>query len=393
MIGERIRTLRLARGWTQAELVARMGSIVTKQAISKYESGKAFPSPTVIRHLASALGVQPARLLTEPDIAIRVIAFRKKASLGAHQARRIEAAASEELRERVDLQDRLGLPTEPAIPVRQYPVASLPEAQVAAAALRSDWALGNDPIANLTSMLEDHFVHVLLLPEDDACDGLALEALQDGQLRAVAIGIHPERSGERQRLSLAHELGHLVLAPTAGVQEEDAAFVFGKAFLAPPATVRELVGARRSSVSLQELAALKARFGISLQAAARWLWELGIISRRHYQDWCIRINQQGWRQKEPDELPVEKPQWRELAQARAEQEGLGSPEAYRTPALGAAPSTDLASARRALLSLPPSQRRAVLAQQACEISATYDLDQSWRDTQGGDIVDEDDDLA
>lgn len=52
---------------------------------------------------------------------------------------------------------------------------------------------------------------------------------------------------------------------------------------------------------------------------------------------------------------------------------------------------DVASARRALLTLPPSQRRAVLAQQACEISAAYDLDQSWRDTQGGDIVDEDDD--
>lgn len=82
MIGKRIRSLRLARGWTQQELVARMGELVTKQAISKYESGKATPSARVIRYLARALQVQPIRLLEEPQLDVQTLAFCKSSRLG-----------------------------------------------------------------------------------------------------------------------------------------------------------------------------------------------------------------------------------------------------------------------------------------------------------------------
>ena len=51
----RIRTLRLARGWTQEELAHAMGGVVTKQALSKYENDKVIPSPVVALRLARAL--------------------------------------------------------------------------------------------------------------------------------------------------------------------------------------------------------------------------------------------------------------------------------------------------------------------------------------------------
>lgn len=389
MIGKRIRSLRLARGWTQQELVARMGELVTKQAISKYESGKATPSARVIRYLARALQVQPIRLLEEPQLDVQTLAFRKSSRLGERRREQIELAAGESLRMRVWLQDRLGLDSDADLPAEPYVVRDVQDAFDAAGDLRARWALGSGPIANLIDVLEDHLVHVLLLPADEACDGLAVEARAEGRLRAVAIGIHPDRVGERQRLNLAHELGHLVLAPAAGMDEEEAAFSFGKAFLAPPEAVRRLVGVKRASVSLDELLMLKSRFGLSVQAAARYLLELGIISARHYKQLCIQIAQAGWRRAEEGELPKETPRWLSRTLIRAQEEELISPSELRD-ILATDRFTSHQCADDALVAPSGSSletRLPLLSESSNALSGAYESDQSWRDIQGGDIID------
>ncbi|MBI4833019.1 MAG: helix-turn-helix transcriptional regulator, partial [Candidatus Lindowbacteria bacterium] len=57
MIGERIRQTRMARGLSMDELALRMGHFVTKQAISKYETGKVTPNPETLIRISKALGV------------------------------------------------------------------------------------------------------------------------------------------------------------------------------------------------------------------------------------------------------------------------------------------------------------------------------------------------
>jgi len=64
MVGERIRTFRVAEGLTQQQLAARAG--LTQSAISSYESGRAEPSLETLRQLARALKIQPRDLL--PDL-------------------------------------------------------------------------------------------------------------------------------------------------------------------------------------------------------------------------------------------------------------------------------------------------------------------------------------
>ena len=61
MIGERLIQLRLAQNLTLDALAEKMGGIVTKQALSKYEQNQAQPSPIVLTKLSAALGVKASR--------------------------------------------------------------------------------------------------------------------------------------------------------------------------------------------------------------------------------------------------------------------------------------------------------------------------------------------
>ena len=76
-IGERIRTRRLALGWTQEELARRLG--VRQNVISRLESGTVqSPSVTLIRRLARTLNVTADYLVgmydDEPDDAGTLVA-------------------------------------------------------------------------------------------------------------------------------------------------------------------------------------------------------------------------------------------------------------------------------------------------------------------------------
>jgi Zn-dependent peptidase ImmA (M78 family)/transcriptional regulator with XRE-family HTH domain len=59
LFGSRLRTARKMAGMSLEDLSARIGGVVTKQAISKYEKGRMMPSPEVFERLNSALGAQP----------------------------------------------------------------------------------------------------------------------------------------------------------------------------------------------------------------------------------------------------------------------------------------------------------------------------------------------
>lgn len=63
-IGHRLRELREARGWTQAELAKQSG--VRQGTISKLEAGTSGGTITVAERLAAALGVDAGYLLSQP---------------------------------------------------------------------------------------------------------------------------------------------------------------------------------------------------------------------------------------------------------------------------------------------------------------------------------------
>ena len=389
--GARIRQLRLAGGLTQQDLADATGGLVTKQSISKYERGKAQPSPQVLTKLAEVFGVKAADLFRPPTARIEFEAYRKFSRLGKRKQTQIEHHIRRKLEERLRLQDLLGQLRGGPVPSKMWTVSTLGEAEEAAEALRDRWDLGRAPIASITDTLEDHHVHVLLLGTSEDFDGVSAYAYLGGELLAAAVVCHAGRPGERQRLSLAHELAHLVLdvEETEDFDEEGAAFRMGGAFLAPASSLLESVGRRRRSIPLQELLLLKRRYGMSMQALLYRLKDLEVISQHHYRQWCIRINKMGWRKEEPEELPPEQPGWlrRSVLRAYAE-ELISKEEAERLLGrpLGESEEPVTLTRRRSFMKLSLEERRRILKRQAKEMRKHYEGDTERAGLQGGDIA-------
>jgi Zn-dependent peptidase ImmA (M78 family)/transcriptional regulator with XRE-family HTH domain len=383
VIGRRLRLLRQARGWTLEFLAAQMGGLVTKQALSKYEKDLARPSMVVLNELASALGVKSVDLWREPAVAVSFVAYRQRCGLGRRERAEVEAFVERQLEERVRLQELTQQSDGSKVPVQELGANSVEAAEQAADKLREAWSLGPGPMASVTSVLEDRFVHVLEVEAPEKFDGIsAVARSQSDQVVAAAVVTRRNVPGERQRLSLAHELGHLVLRPGRGDdgEREKRAFRFGAAFLAPASAVRAAIGQRRTFVQLEELLMLKRRFGLSLQALLYRLRDLGIISEHYYREWCVQVNRQGWRRREPLELPREQPQWFRLNVMRAQAEGLLAKEEAESLLGRAVPKEEPLTLveRRAFLRLAPEERRKQLAAQAERAAALYERDSTWR---------------
>jgi hypothetical protein len=226
----------------------------------------------------------------------------------------------------------------------------------------------------MVDVLEDHCFHVMGVDAPEQFDGMSAVAEIDGEPVAVAVVSRSGVCRERQRLSLGHELGHLVMDPQAQVDEEKAAYRFGSAFLAPRETLLREVGSRRTDISSAELLILKRRFGMSLGALVYRLHDLDVLSDRYCQEWWRYISKMGWRKMEPEETPAEESQWLMQSTLRAVSEGLVSEE-YAESLLGRPlPRSDGPSRRRAFAALPKEKRAAALARQAAAAADFYASD-------------------
>ena len=388
MIGQRLRQLRLARGLSLEGLAAATGGIVTKQALSKYEKGKARPTPVVLNRMAAALGVKAAYLYAEPSIRIEFIAYRKGSGLLKREQEKVESLVRQSLEDRIRLQELIGQTYGADLPVKAQVVNSLEDAEKEAENLRKKWNLGLNPISSVIGVLEERLIHVLEIDAAERFDGISAVAWDDSRVTAAAVVSRRGIAGGRQRLNLAHELGHLVLKVPAGFDEEAAAFRFGAAFLAPAEMVRREVGDRRTYIRSDELLLMKRKFGMSAQAFLYRLRNLAIIGESYYKQWCININKLGWKRKEPAEMPPERPSWLQQSVLRALGEDLISREMAEHIigySLGDGEPLSLVE-RRAFMKLPLEERRRMMAKQAERMAAQYENDREWRNFQGGDFI-------
>ena len=385
----RIKMLRLAHGLSLEALSAQMGGLVTKQALSKYESGISMPSPVVLAKLAAALNVKAAQLWAEPAYKIEVVAYRKKAKLTKTDSAHIESRFKLELERRVFIQD-LTKSAPPPLCVQQFPVDSIEQAEEAANQLRERWNLGQDPIGNLTNTLENFFVHVIEFQTGEDFDGISGIARDEkSKIKATAVASRSNLTGERQRSNLAHEVAHIVMKVGSEIDEEKAARRFAGAFLAPAKTLLQEVGTKRSYLPMRELALHKRRFGMSMQSLIYRLHELGVISDVYYRQWFQIFSRQGYRKAEPLPMPAEKPEWFQKNVLRAFAEGLLS-HAQAGEMLGGpvnGPEEASLISRREFMKLPTEKRRQALEEQARRLEGHYNNLTANEDNGGGDFVD------
>ncbi|MFP5515502.1 MAG: helix-turn-helix domain-containing protein [Alphaproteobacteria bacterium] len=296
MIGRKLKVARAAAGMSLRDLSARINGLVTAQAIGKYERDEDMPSSGVLIALAGALGVSEDYLLSDDELVLDGVEFRKKTSSRSREEATIEARTLHLLERYLAIEDLLHLRSADWEKPwnAPYPVKDLRDAEDAARSVREEWGLGNDPIPKLAELLEERGVKVLSL-DVDTIDGLAAEVKRKGRSAARVIVVKRNTWSERKRFTLAHELGHMMLDPAPGMDEEKAAHRFAGAFLIPADVLRAEVGTTRSSISIGELVALKERFGVSIQALTYRCKDLGILGQSSFAELFQIFTDRGWR--------------------------------------------------------------------------------------------------
>lgn len=309
MIGQRIKLARTAAGSSLRTLADRVG--VSHTTLAKYELGGATPSSDVLLGLSEVLGVRVEYFFRTGGLKLREVEYRKHSRLPKKVLHRIEGEVIEQIERFLELQDFLPIRAVPhfAVPLAtQERVETLDAIEDLALQVRTAWGLGQNPVSVLTDTLEERGILVFQcdVPHDGKFDGLAADV--DG-MPVVVVG--RDWPGDRQRFTLAHELGHLVLKGrlVSDLDEEKAAHRFAGAFLAPKPEVYKELGVSRSRLEPRELCVLKSAYGLSMGA---WLFrarDLKILSEAAYIHHIKLFRSRGWHKSEPcDDYPRETPQ-------------------------------------------------------------------------------------
>lgn len=312
-IGEVIDTVVRARGYTQADLAAMVGT--TQATISRYISGARTPDDGEVSNIADALGVSPEFLKHD---------FRMRAAIGvsSHMRRQKSTKVSawksaearlNEIRMHLSmLLSKAPLRTETHVP--NYDHAFTDPAD-AARRTRTAWRMPLGPVRSLTNLLESAGVVIFDLDlGTHRIDGLS-QWVSDYPVIVINTHLPPSR----RRLTIAHELGHLVLHADGYVDDEQVdveaqANEFAAEFLMPEAEIRHEL----RNLKVAKLVALKRVWGVSMQALFERAYRLGLTAPTDRQNFYKQLNRKGWRIEEPDEdvVPIESPR---LAAALIEQ--------------------------------------------------------------------------
>lgn len=290
------------RRLTKSALAAALG--VAERTVRRWVDGASPPTDEHLEEMASLLDL-PVDFFNGPELERldpSQPTFRaRRASRRLLNAATQSAALAFEI-ERV-LVDGLGFRL-PALDLPELPQAYVGRPADAAAWVREQWNLGERPIKSVIALLEHYGIRVFSLPPD----------LVDGKVSAfsienergtpfVLLNTRDAFSGERTRFDAAHELGHLIMHRhhdrCSGEKIEKEADRFAAAFLIPADALRS--AARGVFPTMESLTSLKLRWGVSVAALARRMFDLKLCSERQYRRICIDLGRYG-RKREPNPI-------------------------------------------------------------------------------------------
>jgi len=319
MIGKRLKTARRASGLSQRALAEAVG--VSAMAISKYERDEMTPGSSVLSRLSVALEQRLNYFLRPAQVTVSAPAYRRRASMNKKEEAGVRAQVEEWIDRYLALEDLVGPAPELLVDGVRRSISASEEAERVAEELREVWQLGLDPIEDLVDVLEARGIRIGAIGGSPRFDALTFWIDDVVPVVALKRGV----PGDRARFSLAHELGHLVLRPEPGVDEDEAANRFAGAFLVPRSAAILELGKKRHGLSLWELSVLKCRYGLSMKAWVHRAADLKIIGRAAARGLYLQLAP--YKTEEPGEqLPFDEPQRLLRLAMRAVTEGIVSSE-------------------------------------------------------------------
>lgn len=299
MVGLRRRMI----GMSQADIESETS--ISQAAISKIEQGLKEPSDDQIERLANALKCKKSFFFQRereygPPISAHPM-YRKKASVGQKVLDKVIAELSVRLGHARTLLQTVDF--EPELQIPQYDADDyINRIDEVAAMVRRAWYVPNGPIRNLLEYIERAGILVVLSEMESAkIDGVSYQV---PGLPPV-IFLNKNMPGDRQRFSLAHELGHIILHRFPSPEMEQQADEFAAALLMP----EEDIASELNGMTLKTAAQLKPYWRVSMGALIVRAKTLGKIDQGSYSWLWRQMAIQGYRTREPISLdfPPENP--------------------------------------------------------------------------------------
>ena len=273
-------------------------------AIAKYENGEIIPNSEKLIKFANAYKVKVIDLLriyNTPEMSFN--AFRKKQRLQGQNLNLLKEIIQNEVSnylEVIELNNtKLDKPT-----IKKYPCNTLDDAETAAENFRKDFKLSiNQPISDLINILEN--LGIIIIQIDNLGQKFSdFDGLSEIVNNIAVIALLKDEDGARQRFTIAHELGHLVLSiKNKELNEEKLCNKFAGALLMPKEAVIKEFGISRFNISFFELIAFKREYKVSMAAIVYRLKELNIITEYLFRKINISFSSKGIKKNEP--YPIE----------------------------------------------------------------------------------------
>lgn len=294
IFAQRLKQARILKKISMDQLVSLIGCIVSKQAISKYESAKMKPTSAILIALATALDVDVEYFLRPFafDVDQFQVSFRKKSDTRTKDVNALKVQIQDQIERYLEVEELLGKPIDSIQRSEGEKLTTKKQMRDLAIALRKEWNLGEDAIGNVQDTLESKGIKVISTEAPEGFDGVS-GIVNDKDF--IVVLNSTQKHVERRRFTGMHELGHLLynnrfsedLTPR---ERENLCNSFASEMLLPTATL-EKIFKPGEKISTSELRQLQLVYGISVDAIMHKLHEIGIVSDSKYKTFNIRKRQ------------------------------------------------------------------------------------------------------
>lgn len=303
-IGKNLKRVRLLKNLSLKEA----GNILnmSSTAVAKYEKGEILPDSKKLIDFANAYQVKSIDLLKVYDAPkMKFTSFRKKKRLTGQNLELLEEIIQNEVSKYFEIIELNNLNNN--IKLKKYICNSITDAETAANDFRNYIKISNkQPISDLINILENLGIIIIQIKnynnKFDDFDGLS-EIVNNIPVIVLLDNI---KDGARQRFTIAHELGHLLLnVNNEKLDEEKVCNRFASALLMPKDAIINEFGISRKNINFFELTAFKEEYKVSYSAIVYRLKDLNIITEYLYKKLNIILSQRIGK-NDPNPISIEK---------------------------------------------------------------------------------------
>lgn len=288
---------REARYITQVELSAMLG--VEQGTISKIEKQILTADDRLVEKISRALDFPVSFFYQDRKVMTVEGHYRRKVSTPVKKMKQYAAQMTIAEWHFLKLMDEIELP-ETRLPT--WDVIEDGSPTMCAKHLRDFWKIPKGRVTNLTKLIEDNGIVIIPL---DLGEMSGFSTYINGNIPVIYV--NNNLSPDRYRLTIAHELGHIIFHFGNKVsQERDLereAYEFAIELLVPESNIRPYF----TKISIDKLADLKSYWYVSMQALLRYANTLGMVTQNQYKYLWIQMGTLGYRKSEPVSIPMEKP--------------------------------------------------------------------------------------